>query len=118
MIRFVFAFLVLIHGLIHFMGFAKAFNYGDMKQLTIPVSKPMGVLWMITAFLFVAADLIYLFRKEQWWMIALPAVILSQVVILYSWKDAKFGTIANLIILTIIILVATGTISKLPAVKI
>lgn len=33
-------------------------------------------------------------------MIALPAIIISQIVIIASWPDAKFGTIANIIILT------------------
>jgi hypothetical protein len=98
MLKFILAFVILIHGLIHFMGFAKAFNYGNMKQLTIPITKPMGALWMVTAFLFIITVILFLLKKEYWWMVALVAVILSQVVIIMSWKDAKFGTIANIIV--------------------
>lgn len=101
MLKYIFAFIVLIHGLIHFMGFAKAFGYGDMKQLTIPISKPAGVLWMTVAFLFVVTVVLFLLKKEYWWIVAVIAAVLSQVVIIMSWKDAKFGTLANLIVLIV-----------------
>lgn len=102
--KFIIAVLILFHGLIHFMGFAKALNYGDMKQLTIPISKPVGMMWMATAFIFIATVILFLMKKEYWWMIAVPAVIISQIVIVMSWKDAKFGTIANILILIVAIL--------------
>ncbi len=44
MIRILFSILLLGHGLIHFMGFAKAFNYGNITQLTKEISKPAGML--------------------------------------------------------------------------
>jgi hypothetical protein len=99
MLKFILGSIILIHGLIHFMGFAKAFGYGNMKQLTIPISKPAGTMWMLTAFLFIIAAVLFLLKKENWWMMATVAVVLSQIVIILSWKDAKFGTIANIIIL-------------------
>jgi len=55
------------------------------------------LLLMITAIVF------YL-QKGWWWMIAVPAVILSQMLIIRYWQDAKFGTIANLIVILITIL--------------
>jgi hypothetical protein len=85
------------------MGFAQAFQYADIKSLTIPVSKPFGILWMVTAFVFVISAILLLIRNEYWWAVALLAIVLSQVVIIASWKDAKFGTIANLIIVAAII---------------
>ena len=33
------AIITLIHGLIHLMGFTKAFNYAEINQLTQPISK-------------------------------------------------------------------------------
>jgi hypothetical protein len=102
--KFIIAIVILIHGLIHFMGFAKAFNYAAMKQLTIPVSKPAGMMWMVTALLFIATAVLYLMKKEYWWMVAVPAVIISQIVIIMSWKDAKFGTVANILILIAVVL--------------
>lgn len=34
MLRFIIVLIIMIHGLIHFMGFAKAFHYGNIIQLT------------------------------------------------------------------------------------
>ena len=60
MLKFIFAFFMLIHGIIHVMGFAKAYNYGAVTQLTKDISKPMGGLWLLTAILFVAAIILFL----------------------------------------------------------
>ncbi|HEX4878091.1 MAG TPA: DUF6544 family protein [Chitinophagaceae bacterium] len=107
MLKYLFAFIILIHGLIHFMGFAKAFNYGELKQLTLPISKTQGTVWLITALLFIFMAAAFLIKKENWWVVAFPAVALSQLVIIQSWKDAKYGTIANIIILVVAVLALT-----------
>jgi hypothetical protein len=108
MLKYILAFVIVLHGLIHFMGFAKAFGYGDMKQLTLPVSKPVGSLWMLTAFLFIAATALLLLKKEAWIYVAAASVILSQILIVMVWKDAKWGTVANLIILIVSFLAFTS----------
>ncbi len=108
MLKYAFAFFMLIHGLIHFMGFAKAYNYGNISQLTKYISKPVGLLWLITAILFVVAVMLFLLKKESWPYIAVVAAIISQILIITVWKDAKFGTIANVMVL----LVAIGAFSS------
>jgi hypothetical protein len=85
------------------MGFAKAFSYAELTNLTMPITKPFGILWMLAAFLFVTSAIVFLLKKNYWWMIAIPATIISQFAILGSWTDAKFGTIANAIIAAVII---------------
>ena len=104
MLKYVFAFILLIHGLIHLMGFEKAFSYGNITQLTKEISKPTGMLWLLTAFLFIAATILFLVKKDAWIFVGLAAVIISQIIIFTVWKDAKFGTIANIIILVVAIL--------------
>ena len=104
MLKSIFIFITLIHGLIHFMGFAKAYDYGNITQLTKEISKPMGVLWFSTGLLFIICVALFLLKKDSWVYFALIAVILSQILIINSWQDAKFGTIANVIILIIIII--------------
>ena len=104
MLKYIFAFIILIHGFIHFIGFAKGFNIGDMKQLTMPISKPIGLLWMVVAFLFIFTTILFLLKNEYWWIIAIIAVVCSQIVIVMSWMDAKFGTMANLIVLLMAVL--------------
>ncbi len=103
MLRYIFIIVVCVHGLIHFMGFAKAFGYGDMKNLSMEISKPVGALWMTTAFLFIIVTILLFLKNSNWWMLAIPAVILSQIVIIMSWQDAKFGTIANIVIMAVAI---------------
>jgi hypothetical protein len=102
-IKYIFTFLITIHGLIHVMGFGKAFNYGNISQLTKDISKPMGIVWFITALLFVGAMVLFLLKNENWISITLIAALLSQILIFTVWQDAKFGTIANVIALVIAI---------------
>jgi len=45
--RIVLAVLLVTHGLIHLMGLLKAFRFAELPQLTIPISKPLGVVWLV-----------------------------------------------------------------------
>lgn len=93
--------ILVFHGLIHFMGFAKAFDFDNMAQFTKEISKPMGLLWLLTGLLFLVSGILYLMKKETWPILAVIAVVVSQLLIFMVWKDAKFGTIANIIILLV-----------------
>jgi hypothetical protein len=44
--RWIVAALLAAHGLIHLMGFAKAFGYAELPQLTQPVSHVIAVAWL------------------------------------------------------------------------
>lgn len=104
MIKAIFTSVVVIHGLIHLMGFAKAFQLAEINQLKQNISKPIGLLWLISALLFIIAAVIFLLNKDWWWMIAVPAFVLSQLLIIMYWQDAKYGTVANVIILVGIVI--------------
>ena len=106
--RFVFTLLLSIHGLIHLLGFIKAYEFSNISQLSQSISKPIGLLWLITCVLFLSSGIFYLQRKHWWFFMALLAIILSQILITMAWKDAKFGTITNVIIL-LVSLSAYGT---------
>jgi hypothetical protein len=110
MIKYIFAFTMLLHGLIHFMGFTKAFGFAHITQLTKYISKTTGTLWLTAAVLFVAATALFLLRKGSWPLVAFTAAILSQLLIFSNWKDARFGSIANLIVLVAAI-IGYGTVS-------
>jgi hypothetical protein len=103
-LKIVFSLLIAIHGLIHLMGFAKSFKFAEMSQLTQPISKPHGLLWLTATLLFVATLPIFLLRKDWWWIIAVVAILISQYLIIIAWQDAKFGTVANVIILILCII--------------
>jgi hypothetical protein len=102
-LKYIFIFVTLIHGLIHLMGFTKAFNYTEINQLTQPISKNTGVIWLLAAVLFIVATLLFLAKKDIWWIVAAVAVVVSQFLIINNWQDAKFGTIANVFILVFVI---------------
>ncbi|WP_395047087.1 DUF6544 family protein [Flavobacterium sp.] len=104
MYKYIFAFLLFIHGLIHFMGFAKAYNYGNITQLSKEISKPIGMVWLTTGFLFLICLALYLFKNQSWAYFGLIAMVVSQILIIYNWQDAKVGTIANVLILVFVII--------------
>jgi len=97
--RLVLLFIVVIHGLIHLLGFAKAFNLAVVNELTQPISRSYGVFWLQAALLFLIVAAGILIKKDWWWMLAIISVLLSQFLIIGQWHDAKFGTFLNLIIL-------------------
>ncbi len=91
--------LMLVHGLIHLLGFVKAFDLLKVAKLTQNISKPVGILWLLAMLLFVISAILYYFDKDYWWIAGTAAVIISQILIILFWKDAKFGTIANVILI-------------------
>jgi hypothetical protein len=99
MAKILFSLIILIHGLIHLSGFFKAFDVGNITQLSTHISKPVGVIWFVVGILFLITVLVYFMNYSSWPFLAIMAVVVSQVLIITVWSDAKFGTIANLIIL-------------------
>jgi len=97
--RWAFAFVIVLHGLIHLMGPAKAFGYADLPQLTQPISRGVGVVWLLAAVLTLVAVLALFVWPRGWWIIGAAALVISQGVIFTSWTDAKAGTVANLVLL-------------------
>ncbi len=99
MIKAIFSSVIIIHGLIHLMGFLKAFQLVEINQIKQTIHRPIGLLWLISALLFITVAVIFLFKNDWWWMVAVPALMFSQILIIMYWRDAKYGTIANGIIL-------------------
>jgi len=92
-----------LHGSIHLLGFVKAFQLAEIKTLTEPISKPAGVIYLLSFLLFWVVALLYLLRQDNWWLLGLLSVVISQILVLYFWQDAKFGTVVNIIILLVVI---------------
>ncbi|HVW13279.1 MAG TPA: hypothetical protein VHB54_05645 [Mucilaginibacter sp.] len=90
---------IIAHGLIHFVGFIKAFRFADIEQLTQAISRPGGILWLLSGLLFICSAVLFSLDKEWWWLFSASGITISQYLIISDWHDAKFGTIANVIIL-------------------
>lgn len=99
--KIAFLIVVLLHGLIHLLGFVKGFELKEVQELTLPISKPLGVVWLAATILFLTYGVLHLLNSQYAWLIGLMAVVLSQVLVILFWKDAKFGTIPNIIILAV-----------------
>lgn len=97
--RIAFLIIVVLHGLIHLLGFVKAYELKEVKELTLPISKTMGLTWLIAAVLVVGFGVFHALNSRFAWVIGVIAVVISQLLVLMYWKDAKFGTIPNVLIL-------------------
>ncbi len=112
MLRIVFSIFVIIHGLIHLIGFVREVNIPMTKKLLvkamIPISaldsKVLGVLWLIGGLAMIVSTISFLIGKHWWWIIATIALVLSQSLIILYWSDAKYGSLVNLIILIAVLL--------------
>lgn len=96
--------LLFVHGLLHLIGFISGYRIANINQLSSIPSKTAGTAWLIATLLFTNTIIQYINKKEYWWMIASLAIILSQTLIILYWKDARFGTIANLFVLIAVIM--------------
>lgn len=100
--------IIILHALIHLFGFLKAFRFAEFEQLTQPISKTQGLLWLVAFMLFALAAAFATFQSDSWWVPSILALVVSQILIFMFWKDAKFGTVANLFILLATILAFAG----------
>lgn len=97
--RWIVAALLAAHGLIHMMGFAKAFGYAELPQLTQPVSRGMGLVWLAAGLLTVVSAVMIAASLRSFWLVGGVALVLSQSAIVSAWSDAKAGTVVNLVFL-------------------
>lgn len=110
--RVAFAVFLVLHGLIHLMGFARAFHLAEIPALKAEISQPMGLLWLAGALLLILTAILLFAAPGLWPWVGLVALIVSQAAIISDWSDARFGAIANLIGLAP---VAVGLLLRAPS---
>jgi hypothetical protein len=111
MLRLIFSFIVFFHGVIHLLGFAKAWDIMPVKQLSgkslFPLSesvlKFVGIMWLLTFACFSVAAVAFLLKTEWWWLAASVALVLSQMLVFLYWKDAWAGSIVNALLLVAVV---------------
>jgi hypothetical protein len=74
-----FAVLLVVHGLIHLLGAAKAFGRADLPQLTQPISPAAGALWLVSAGLFLATAALLFQWPRGWWLIGALSCVCGSV---------------------------------------
>lgn len=97
--RILFYILLLLHASIHLLGFLKAFELMEVKALGMPISKNLGLVWLVGMFLFIIYGIFYYFNHQFSWVIGTLAIVVSQFLIIFFWKEAKYGTVMNIVFL-------------------
>ncbi len=97
--EYVFFGILIIHALVHSLGFIKGFRWAEIPQLSKDISYLEGFFWFLSCTLFLAILILFAIDDTIWAVVIIPAIILSETLIVVNWKDAKFGTILNLAIL-------------------
>jgi hypothetical protein len=111
------ALLVLLHALLHLLGFVKAFGIAPVPGLggrtLVPLSaageKGVGLLWLVACVLLVAAAALLALGRERWWMVGAGGIALSQLLVVNAWPDAKAGTVVNALLAVTIVVAAAGS---------
>lgn len=98
-----FLILVLAHGFLHLLGFVKAFEFKPLPQLILPISKPLGLIWLAAAIAIVVYAALFFLQHRTAWVVGFLAIGLSQTLIIMNWQDARFGTIPNVVILLVVL---------------
>jgi hypothetical protein len=107
--KYIFAILIILHALLHLLGFVKEFKLAQVSQisgdtllgLSDTAKRITGAVWLVACLSFLVTAGQYLRGNDSWWLWAVVSIILSQALIILYWHDAKAGTIANIIILAV-----------------
>lgn len=103
--------LFVFHGLIHVMGFAAVWQLGQFNAVSnIPALPPhltapsplvasLGILWLAVALIFLAAAAGLAMSSAWWRIVAAVASLLSLLLCVMWWNDAKFGAVVDSAIL-------------------
>ena len=98
MLKLVLVVLLIVHGMIHFTGLIRAFLPAHVRTFTTYINKPTGIEWALAGTLFIVSGVLLGMDYERWWMVAGIALAFSQILIFFNWHDARFGTVANVIL--------------------
>ena len=116
MLRIIFASILVIHSLLHLIGVSKEWTtgpYGQRSDETLVntsgnTSKITGAVWLLASILFLSGAAGFLLQKDWYWIPAAVALLISQILIMVDWQDAKYGTIVNIAILVVVVFSAAA----------
>lgn len=98
----VFFFLLIAHGAIHLLPFLKNIENADQKEL-IEKTKKSKKYWGLAGIFLCVGALLFLVELKLWILFVLFGIALSQTLIIFHWKQAKFGTILNFIVALVLL---------------
>jgi hypothetical protein len=72
-------------------------------QVDDATARIAGIIWLVSALLWLATTTLFFLRKGYFWKVALVNVVISQLLIIFYWPYAEFGTIMNVLVLGVVI---------------
>jgi hypothetical protein len=108
----IFSSIVIMHALIHLIGFGKASQISGPENFSVKKTiassqiklNLKGLLWWLCFIGLVLSIIFYRLGKDWWWIIAIGPAFLSQILIMQNWSAAKWGSAVNVTILLGILL--------------
>ncbi|MEQ9378217.1 MAG: hypothetical protein RIG68_23705 [Imperialibacter sp.] len=92
--RYFLAIIILLHGAIHLAGFRV-----NTPAVSSNFVKSPGVFWLAVAVMWSVTSGLLFSNWRYWWVFGMTSVFFSQILTFKYWKDAKYGTIVNVVIL-------------------
>jgi hypothetical protein len=98
--------LLVLHGVIHLLGFLKWSGLAAIPELSGRVRvrlsgttrHVLAWFWFGAFATLLLAAALRIAAVDGWWVAGLAGIVVSQPLIVVAWRDAKFGTIANVLI--------------------
>jgi len=114
--RLILAVLLTVHAVAHLVGFVvpwRLMTSAEVPYRTTILSgaidigatgvRLLGVGWLLVALAFLVLAGGVVLRASWWHAAVLPAVAVSFVLCVLGWPDSRFGLVANLLILTLLV---------------
>jgi hypothetical protein len=112
LINVIAAIYLVVHGLIHLIGFVVNFQIAEMQEIAYKTTalagkvdvghvgtRVLGVAWLLLAVAFVGSGAAIFSSPPWWWSFTLAVTLVSLAMCVLGWPDARFGVLANVIIL-------------------
>jgi hypothetical protein len=106
------AIYLIVHGVIHLIGFVVNFQIAEMEDIAYKTTvlagkldvgdvgtRLLGAAWLLVAVAFVVSGVTIFSSPTWWWSYTLAVTLVSLALTILGWPDARFGVLANVIIL-------------------
>lgn len=107
--------LLVVHGLIHTMGFAGAWGLAEFKGASQTptnfisaqpgdlIVRVLGGVWLVSLSAFLVAAVLLGADNSTWRLVAAAAALTSMVPVALWWQNAPMGAVANALVLVAVV---------------
>jgi hypothetical protein len=66
----------------------------------------MGMLWLATGVILITSAILFFYAIASYWKVGLTGVILSQILIIIYWRESRYRSVVNIVIMASVLLYA------------